>query len=76
MNIFNFVFFFFILGDGENDRMLCFCCNQGLMDWEYHDDPWVEHARWSPNCSFVLLSKGKDFVEHVLFESDDRTFRE
>lgn len=51
--------------------MLCFCCSQGLMDWEYHDDPWVEHARWSPNCSFVLLSKGKDFVEQVLSESDN-----
>ncbi|XP_022179047.1 death-associated inhibitor of apoptosis 2-like [Myzus persicae] len=50
---------------GENDRMLCFCCNQGLMDWEVDDDPWVEHARWSPLCSYVLLSKGKRFVEEV-----------
>lgn len=45
--------------------MLCFCCNQGLMDWEVNDDPWVEHARWSPLCSYVLLSKGKRFVEEV-----------
>lgn len=35
------------------------------MDWEIDDDPWVEHARWSPLCSYVLLSKGKRFVEEV-----------
>jgi len=35
------------------------------MDWEVDDDPWVEHARWSPLCSYVLLSKGKRFVEEV-----------
>lgn len=50
---------------GERDRMMCFCCNQGLMDWEVDDDPWVEHARWSPLCSYILLSKGKRFVEEV-----------
>ncbi|KAE9528494.1 hypothetical protein AGLY_012065 [Aphis glycines] len=50
---------------GERDRMICFCCNQGLMDWEVDDDPWVEHARWSPLCSYILLSKGKRFVEEV-----------
>lgn len=43
--------------------MLCFCCSQGLKDWEDDDEPWTEHARWSPTCSYVLLSKGKDFVD-------------
>lgn len=41
------------------------------MDWEYDDDPWVEHARWSPKCSFVLLSKGRYFVDQVVFESNN-----
>lgn len=54
-----------ILGDGQNDQMLCFCCSQGLKDWEDDDEPWTEHARWSPNCSYVLLSKGKSFVEEA-----------
>lgn len=45
--------------------MLCFCCNQGLMDWEQDDNPWVEHARWAPECNFVLLKKGKRFVQEV-----------
>lgn len=43
--------------------MLCFCCSQGLKDWEDDDEPWTEHARWSPTCTYVLLSKGKDFVD-------------
>ncbi|XP_050525793.1 baculoviral IAP repeat-containing protein 2-like isoform X2 [Daktulosphaira vitifoliae] len=56
---------FFYIGDGQNDQMLCFCCSQGLKDWEDDDEPWTEHARWSPNCSYVLLSKGKTFVDEA-----------
>ncbi|XP_050443224.1 death-associated inhibitor of apoptosis 2-like isoform X2 [Adelges cooleyi] len=56
---------FFYIGDGQNDQMLCFCCSQGLKDWEDDDEPWTEHARWSPNCSYVLLSKGKNFVDEA-----------
>lgn len=59
----NVILFYFILGDGENDQMMCFCCSQGLKDWEDDDEPWTEHARWSPTCSYVLLSKGKHFVD-------------
>jgi len=55
--------FLFNLGDGQDDQMLCFCCSQGLKDWEDEDEPWTEHARWSPTCSYVLLSKGKSFVD-------------
>lgn len=54
-----------IIWKGQSDETICFCCNQGLKEWEHNDDPWVEHARWSPTCSFVLLSKGKNFVEEV-----------
>lgn len=59
------LFINFNFSTGKSDETICFCCNQGLKEWETHDDPWVEHARWSPTCSFVLLSKGKDFVEEV-----------
>lgn len=45
--------------------MLCFCCSQGLKDWEDEDEAWTEHARWSPACSYVLLSKGKNFVDEA-----------
>lgn len=56
----------FYIGDGHNDKMLCFCCNQGLKDWEPKDDPWLEHARWSPSCCYMLLMKGKHFVEKAI----------
>lgn len=45
--------------------MLCFYCGQGLKDWEDNDEPWTEHAKWSPNCSYLLLSKGKNFVHEA-----------
>ncbi|VVC24367.1 Hypothetical protein CINCED_3A022001 [Cinara cedri] len=54
---------FYYIGDGENDQMICFCCSQGLKDWEDDDEPWTEHAKWSPTCTYVLLSKGKYFVD-------------
>jgi len=53
----------FFLGNGTNDQMLCFYCSQGLKDWEENDEPWTEHARWSKNCSYMLLNKGKNFVD-------------
>jgi len=51
------------LGNGTNDHMICYYCNQGLKDWEDNDEPWTEHARWSETCSYVLLNKGKNFVD-------------
>uniref|UniRef100_A0A2S2NSC9 Apoptosis 1 inhibitor n=1 Tax=Schizaphis graminum TaxID=13262 RepID=A0A2S2NSC9_SCHGA len=54
---------FFYIGNGSNDQMLCYYCSQGLKDWEDNDDPWTEHARWSSSCSYVLLNKGKNFVD-------------
>lgn len=51
--------------------MLCFYCGQGLRDWEDDDDPWIEHGRWSPTCSYVLLSKGKQFVDETCIMRDE-----
>ncbi|VVC29531.1 Zinc finger, RING-type,Zinc finger, RING/FYVE/PHD-type,BIR repeat [Cinara cedri] len=56
---------FLYIGNGENDQTACFYCSQGLIDWEDDDEPWTEHARFSPNCIFLLLSKGRDFVDKV-----------
>ncbi|XP_037876101.1 survivin-1 isoform X3 [Bombyx mori] len=36
-----------------DDRAMCFACNVCLVCWEKSDEPWVEHERHSPNCSFV-----------------------
>jgi len=50
---------------GKGDQTICFHCGGGLKDWEESDEPWVEHARWFSKCNFVLLVKGKDFVDEV-----------
>lgn len=42
--------------------MKCWYCNGGLQNWEYDDLPWIEHAKWFPNCQFVLQQKGVRFV--------------
>lgn len=39
----------------------------GLRHWAEDDDPWVEHARFSIDCYFVLQKKGQEFVDLVRF---------
>lgn len=51
------------IGDGKNDQMACFCCGNGLKNWEDDDDPWIEHSRFFPDCAYIRLYKGNDFVE-------------
>lgn len=58
-------YYFIFLGNGENDHVLCFYCSQGVKDWEENDIPWIEHAKWSRTCSYVLLNRGKEFVFRV-----------
>lgn len=48
---------------GEGDRVHCYYCDGGLGAWEVGDIPWNEHARWFPDCGYVTLIKGREFVE-------------
>ncbi|XP_052239929.1 uncharacterized protein LOC127850704 isoform X2 [Dreissena polymorpha] len=54
-------FFFTDLGD----CVRCFFCGIGLRHWDKDDDMWVEHARWSQNCTFLIQKKGQNFVDLV-----------
>ncbi|XP_026319133.1 baculoviral IAP repeat-containing protein 3 isoform X1 [Hyposmocoma kahamanoa] len=54
---------------GQGDKTKCFYCDGGLKDWEEDDIPWEQHARWFKRCAFVLLVKGKQFVQKVITES-------
>lgn len=45
--------------------MRCFYCDGGLRCWEPADEAWVEHAKWFPQCLYLLEVKGADYVETV-----------
>lgn len=54
---------------GQSDKTKCFYCDGGLKDWEEDDVPWEQHARWFSRCAYVLLVKGKQFVQMVITEA-------
>lgn len=47
------------------DSVRCFQCGVGLREWDPGDDPWVEHARWMPNCAFILSNTSQEFINQV-----------
>ncbi|XP_071114256.1 baculoviral IAP repeat-containing protein 7-A-like [Haliotis cracherodii] len=50
---------------GQGDSVRCFFCGTGLRNWDSGDNPWVEHARWSPQCVYLVQHQGRDFVDLV-----------
>lgn len=50
---------------GPGDAVQCFQCGGRLARWEPLDEPWTEHARWSPTCPNVILNKGQLFIDAV-----------
>nr|XP_045591760.1 baculoviral IAP repeat-containing protein 7-like [Procambarus clarkii] len=50
---------------GLSDHVRCYHCGNGLRNWETDDIPWDEHARWYPECTFLFLMKGKEFIDQV-----------
>lgn len=48
-----------------DDQVMCFQCSGGLRSWQREDDAWFEHARWFPNCEFVQLVKGQQYIDQV-----------
>jgi len=62
---------FSFIGTDANDELRCFNCRISCLDWEVDDDPWYEHARFRPNCSYLLLSKGIHYINEVQ-EADEK----
>ncbi|XP_054464752.1 baculoviral IAP repeat-containing protein 7 [Anoplopoma fimbria] len=54
---------FFYTGHGDNVK--CFYCDGGLRNWELGDDPWQEHAKWFPRCSFLIQERGQDYISNI-----------
>lgn len=48
-----------------DDLVRCFQCGVGLRNWDPEDEPWVEHARWMPQCPFVVANTSMEFIERV-----------
>nr|XP_027235455.1 baculoviral IAP repeat-containing protein 7-B-like [Penaeus vannamei] len=48
---------------GLSDHVRCFHCGNGLHNWETSDIPWIEHARWYPDCYYVKITKGQEFID-------------
>jgi len=38
---------------GSNDRTRCFFCGRVLRDWEFTDNAFLEHKRWSESCRYL-----------------------
>uniref|UniRef100_A0A0A9Y257 Apoptosis 2 inhibitor n=1 Tax=Lygus hesperus TaxID=30085 RepID=A0A0A9Y257_LYGHE len=51
---------------GVGDKVRCFHCDGGLKEWKKFDIPWVEHARWFSDCTFLSMVKGPDFVKEAI----------
>ncbi|NXL79490.1 BIR7B protein, partial [Leptocoma aspasia] len=50
---------------GQGDVVRCYYCDGGVRSWSFGDDPWREHAKWYPECEFLLHSRGREFVSSV-----------
>ena len=50
---------------GLSDHVRCFHCGNGLRNWEKDDDPWQEHAKWYPECNYVILKMGQEYIDGV-----------
>ena len=42
--------------------MKCFHCDGGLQNWEPNDVPFEEHAKYFPECSFLIITKSSAYV--------------
>jgi len=53
------------LGNGYSDTITCFYCSDTRNDRDENEEPWVVHAKYSKNCIYLLLKKGKSFGDMV-----------
>ncbi|XP_069184285.1 baculoviral IAP repeat-containing protein 8-like [Procambarus clarkii] len=50
---------------GISDHVCCYHCACGIRNWRPEDDPWTLHARCSPECAYIILARGKEFVKNA-----------
>ena len=47
---------------GQEDHVKCFYCSGGIYGWESGDEPWSEHQRLFPHCTYVQLNMALNAV--------------
>ncbi|XP_077466480.1 E3 ubiquitin-protein ligase XIAP-like [Stigmatopora argus] len=57
---------------GTGDRVMCFRCGGGLKSWQPDEDPWEEHAKSYPGCSFLLEEKGQEYINGIQLQDAQR----
>ena len=50
---------------GFDDNVRCFFCSGALREWGDSDVPWEEHARWFPECLYLIHKKGEDYINMI-----------
>ena len=48
--------------------MRCFHCGTTIFNWTPNADPWTLHAQLSPNCAYLILTKGSEFITRAQSE--------
>lgn len=59
--------FYYTGSEGEPDSVECFLCEKPLDGWLAEDDPWVEHLKHSPNCTFAKLQQPENALTYYQF---------
>ena len=65
--------------EGYSDKVICYYCSLMIGAWRPEDDPWTEHAKWLPDCTFLNVMKSPEFVRsfhlpsHMLHRSSSKT---
>ncbi|KPM06453.1 baculoviral IAP repeat-containing protein 3-like protein [Sarcoptes scabiei] len=53
---------------GKEDRTICHHCGGLLFSWKKEDDPTSDHAKFFPECMFIIEMKGDEYHEFVRFK--------
>nr|XP_053656418.1 baculoviral IAP repeat-containing protein 3-like [Cherax quadricarinatus] len=51
----------------DKNETCCFYCAGKIRTVSREDDPWIEHAKWFPTCSFLRVMKGDNFIKHCYY---------
>lgn len=61
---------------GVTDKIECFWCGLKLHHWNDCAIPHEQHSIWSPNCTFLKMTKGEEYIlqtrEQFVVKEEDK----